>query len=556
MKRGVLALALVAVVTVLLAVLVGQRRAADLAAVERAAPVDDLHLEIPALEPETWVERSDPSRASAGYTLVLYRRRVPMLIDMTGRIVHLWPKVRVMGRARLGRDGRLLVIGTDDVIKQYDWDGRLRWAHRLPEGDTPHHDVSWTANGDVLLVGQHGDDHRDYLQIVDRRGRVAWEWRAADHLDRDFPSWDRRSEDPTHINSARELPPNRFFAAGDARFRPGNLLVSARNLDTVFIIDRASGEVVWRYRDGLDRQHEALMVPEGRLGAGLILVFDNGLRNRYAYRRSTVLAVQPATGEVVWRYADPTFFSSVAGSEQPLPNGNLMISSSQGGRVFEITPKGQVVWQWTPPFQPMRPERYPPAYCPQLAALPEPKPVLVRSRLGRPFVDRELHQFALPEEFDVRFVAGTKRMILDPPEGCRRLVVPPRATIFVGYGLDRARLGGDSLSASFRFELRPAGGGPAEVLLEDTVASGDPDLWRERWLGVPTPSLGQADLCIDVRTQGAMPQRRARRIVAVDNPRADDGQGPQLPPQLKERALSPQEQAVREKQLRVLGYVN
>ena len=57
-----------------------------------------------------------------------------------------------------------------------------------------------------------------------------------------------------------ELPPNRWFDAGDERFRPGNILVSARNLNAIFIIDKTSGEVVWRYSDGLDYQHEAIMV--------------------------------------------------------------------------------------------------------------------------------------------------------------------------------------------------------------------------------------------------------------------------------------------------------
>ena len=50
-----------------------------------------------------------------------------------------------------------------------------------------------------------------------------------------FPDRDRRYPDPTHINSVFELTDNRWFDAGDGRFRPGNVLVSARNLNAIFI---------------------------------------------------------------------------------------------------------------------------------------------------------------------------------------------------------------------------------------------------------------------------------------------------------------------------------
>ena len=49
----------------------------------------------------TWVSILDPARAAPGYTLVLYRDRVPALMDLEGRVVHSWPKVRAVGRARM-----------------------------------------------------------------------------------------------------------------------------------------------------------------------------------------------------------------------------------------------------------------------------------------------------------------------------------------------------------------------------------------------------------------------------------------------------------------------
>jgi len=201
--------------------------------IDDPAQLDDLHLDLPDLEPTKWIRTYLPKQTSPGFHLSLYRRRIPMVIDMSGRIVHAWPKVRAIGRVRLNREGRLAVIGTDNVVKEYDWDGNLTWYFQLPEEDHfPHHDLMTLKNGNYLILGHDGHTQTDYLYEVDREGRVVWEWWMYDHR-RSFSGWDDESTDPSHSNSIRELPSNRWFDAGDTRFRPGNILVSARNLNTI-----------------------------------------------------------------------------------------------------------------------------------------------------------------------------------------------------------------------------------------------------------------------------------------------------------------------------------
>ena len=59
------------------------------------------------------------------------------------------------------------------------------------------------------------------------------------------------------------------------------------------------------------------------------------------------------------RYADepwsfkPTakFFSSSWGSVQRLPNGNTFSLDCHKGRLFEVTPSGEIVWEYVSPFQ-------------------------------------------------------------------------------------------------------------------------------------------------------------------------------------------------------------
>ena len=56
-------------------------RPLELSEIDDPAQLDELHLELADLDPTSWIRRFRPSRASSGFNLVLYRRRVPMIID-------------------------------------------------------------------------------------------------------------------------------------------------------------------------------------------------------------------------------------------------------------------------------------------------------------------------------------------------------------------------------------------------------------------------------------------------------------------------------------------
>ena len=301
-----------------------------------------------------WVAFYDPRRASSGYNLALFRRRLPVLFDMNGRVVHSWPGVRAKSRVRLLPDGSLLSLDLDKTVSRWSWSGELLAHWPLP-GRIPHHDIFWTRAGNLMVVARAEGEATDDLLEIDGSGATVWEWSSRESLAPYFDRWfggdgsrsnfanPDQERDLTHVNSVQELPENRHFDTGDDRFRPGNLLISARNLNSIFVIDRESGEVTWDYSSRLDYQHEALMIEPGQPGAGNILLFNNGYHDRYRYRSSEIVEIDPATSERTWEYSSPTFYSSTAGVEQPLPNGNVLVSSSQGGRVFELTRGGDLV---------------------------------------------------------------------------------------------------------------------------------------------------------------------------------------------------------------------
>jgi hypothetical protein len=65
-----------------------------------------------------------------------------------------------------------------------------------------------------------------------------------------------------------------------------------------------------------------------------------------------VIELDPLRREIVWEYAaaDRTSFYTVArGANQRLSNGNTLITESDEGHAFEVTPEGTVVWDFVNP---------------------------------------------------------------------------------------------------------------------------------------------------------------------------------------------------------------
>ena len=166
-----------------------------------------------------------------------------------------------------------------------------------------------------------------------------------------------KTADVFHTNSVQELPENKYEADNPA-FRKGNILVSQRNNSIVFIIDKATGDIVGGVRRKTLGQHDVKMIPNWLPGAGNILFFDNGwsyVVKQYRYY-SRVIEMNPVDKSLVWVYDGnlskkslSSFFSPYRSGEQRLPNGNTLICESAWGRIFEVTPDGEIVWEYVNP---------------------------------------------------------------------------------------------------------------------------------------------------------------------------------------------------------------
>lgn len=211
---------------------------------------------------------------------------------------------------------------------------------------------------DRILRVSPGGDVLDSLDVLD----LLYENGLERHI---FKAGRTTITDVTHLN---DIEPLSASLSGDfPGFDAGDLLVSLRHLDLVFVVDPESRRVKWHASHPFIEQHDPDFLPGGWIG-----VFDN---NRDATLRGTVLggsrivAVKPGSDSV--RVLFPTelsqpFHTDIMGKWQQLSNGNLLLTEARAGRIVEVSPEGETVWEWVSPpydssFVPEVPEgtRYP-----------------------------------------------------------------------------------------------------------------------------------------------------------------------------------------------------
>ena len=310
-----------------------------------------------------------PQHCYRGYTLTSnVGGKHAHLVDMEGRVCHRWQLAEGIEYAYLLDYGNLLVRthppedgggaerigGSSAAILELDWDSNVVWAYRDP---MLHHDYHRLPNGNTLVLlfgivppelaaqvkgGMTGGEvpekmFGDVVKEIAPDGSVVDEWRSWEHLDVDedviCPLDERREW--THGNSLNVTP-------------EGHLLVSYRLTSTVGIVDRRSGNFIWKWGPGeIYHQHHPTWLENGR-----VLLFDNGgHRPRSTYSR--VLEVDPSDNSIAWAYrGDPpiSFHSPNISSADRLPNGNTFICEGAPGRAFEVTPAGEIVWEYVNPF--------------------------------------------------------------------------------------------------------------------------------------------------------------------------------------------------------------
>jgi len=339
------------------------------------------------------------------------------------------------------------------TVGEVDWNGAALWSFgkSAPDGRAhQHHDIARLPNGNTLILANLSyplpgfaapQVLDDVAYEVDRDGEIAWTWAASDHIDEiGFTPEElklikgSKNPDYLHVNSLKTVGPNHWFDEGDQRFAPDNLIFDSRNANFIAIVDRKTRKIVWtlgphfpptpttavassrklpRPVDQISGQHDAHIIPKGLPGAGNLLVFDN--QGEAGYPRaalpfiggSRVLEIDPVSKEIVWQYTgassgrpDYTFRSTHISNARRLPNGNTFIDEGQFGRFFQVTPAGEIVWEYVNPYPRRR----------------------IDAETGRPTVDYSVYRAQpVPYDWAPAGTAHSEAPVTPPENGAFRL---------------------------------------------------------------------------------------------------------------------------------------
>ncbi len=238
-------------------------------------------------------------------------------------------------------------------------------------------------------------------------GTIVWRWNAWDHLVQDYLNV--KSTNGKSTNGAPGAHPELIdlnyvlntdedwlhFNGIDYNAELDQIVVSSRSLSEIWIIDHSSstaeagshsggnggrgGDLLYRWGnpqvydagDANDQtffgQHNPQWIDSSYPGGGNILVFNNGQGRTGGDYSSVDEIVPPLNGynytltpgsawgpsSATWTYVAPNptdFYADHISGTQRLPDGNTLICHGTAGEIFEVTPSGDIVWDYINPY--------------------------------------------------------------------------------------------------------------------------------------------------------------------------------------------------------------
>ncbi len=324
----------------------------------------------------------DPERAWPGFALyVSGHAPEALLVDLTGRVLHrwhvtfdeVWPGYRAttqekharffFRRAHAFENGDLLAIFEGYGIVKLDRSSNILWAKQ----NQAHHDLDVLEDGRVVTLTRTAhvvpriDPEKpkleDFVVVLDANGHELRRVSLLEALERS-----RWSDEVQKIDARLPARIREKASAGDLFhtnsveivredhptirwMRKGRAIVSLRLLSAIMAVDLGRRQVVWFHRGDFVGQHEPRVLANGR-----ILLFDNGNHAQ----RSRTIEIDGADGRILWQYPkddEPVLFSQCCSTAARLPNGNSLLVVTDMGLAREVTPEGDVAWEFANPHR-------------------------------------------------------------------------------------------------------------------------------------------------------------------------------------------------------------
>ena len=328
-----------------------------------------------------------PAETSPGMTLIAGvgpgGRLMAKLVEMDGAVEHawdldwfrIWPDRRnvpadTLPKSRPGADIHGVVLSPNGDLTfsyenlgmvQVDFCGRVKWRlarmthHAIYRDDAGRF---WTLDHlihdrtDARFPTFKPPFYEDEVVELSPQGRVLRTFSVPELLKQNgyegllyMSSIDNKSTAPCcdflHTNDV-EVFPGRMK---EDLFRHGDVMVSVRNINTVFVFDPETRRIKRLLIGQFVRQHDPDFVD-----GSTISVFDNhnvGLDAPEAASRIVVFSLKTGAERVLFQGtpAEP-FYTQVMGKQQWLDNGDVLLAERTHGRALEVNQKGQVVWEY------------------------------------------------------------------------------------------------------------------------------------------------------------------------------------------------------------------
>ncbi|WP_115865017.1 arylsulfotransferase family protein [Halorussus litoreus] len=248
-------------------------------------------------------------------------------------------------------NGNVFVSGTANgasTVYEYNPEtDEIVWKQRF-EGVHDTHDADLINNESEILVANMrnynttSEENEDRIFIYDREAdEITWEWQFEDNT-----NW---TEDMGG-DYAAEPPSNDWTHVNDVdKIADGQYLISPRNMDQVLVINRSTKNVDMQL--GSDNNYDVMHEqhnPDFHLsenGTPTITVADSENDRIVEY------AKRDGEWKQTWELGGSQDFNWPRDADR-LPNGNTLITDSNNQRVLEVTPEGEIVWEFYAPWAP------------------------------------------------------------------------------------------------------------------------------------------------------------------------------------------------------------
>lgn len=343
--------------------------------------------------------------ANASYLLDKRGNKVKewLFEDNLGNDLELLPNGKLIGIFKVdnpffsfgGFGGKLKILNSDGST---DWE--FEYASDIV---LAHHDLELLPNGNILflawekipaLVGQsegvaEGIDiyPEVILEINLDTNEIVWEWHSFDHIIQDQSPTTNNfgvlNENPQLVDINYNIYPESngdIMHANGLDYDPIKdvIYLSVNFYSEVWVIDHSTtteqaashtggnynkgGDLIYRFGNPeaynnvgvrlFDNNHFPNFLQEDEIGAGNILIYDNGTTSNQStvYELSMPEVFNLTSGvnnepEIIWSFTDENLFNPRISGAVRLKNGNTLIAEGDYG-FWEVTENDEVVWKY------------------------------------------------------------------------------------------------------------------------------------------------------------------------------------------------------------------